>query len=1003
MKKRVLIIILALISLLSCNKEVEVSPDVPSAFAVVFQDVNPAGQQLSEPPAVDRLYVDVYESDSDVPSTYEFKVKNGQVEDGLDIIFNEGCTYELYFWAQKATGSIYSVNPGSLKEGVDVSYSVAVKANPGELSTSDSYSAVVRFTYPESMPSEVVMHRNVARIDIASYRKSLSEQAVAGIEIAVDGICGKINLNRHSNAGDKSFRFRFDDASNFISHEDYKSDNRVSHIGSLYIPIDGHSDLKVNMTMFDANGVRIGDSGETGVAVDSGKGAVLIYDGTEVVWKGIQADSLPTAVSKDGWIHLTKPGELAALITTGGMKGAKYHISNDMDMSQIPSDVYASVMSSGVFENICVDGGIYADGLVPSDYKMHPSGVARITNLDLPFMSALFSEVKNFEATNMIIENVSIGADSGQTEGTGILIGRSSGNLYLKNIKVSDSEVSALCRVGGLIGAILGGEVSVNDCDLESVAVTTIYKDGVSGQAGGLIGFVGRSVSNDRSQNVEVNLFKCDLKDCKVKAYMQAPELHSGRLVGTVSGYDRNEKLSVVLCTADESTVLVPEGSAKDDEARALSSRYVNKYKSAFSPELPAEYENLLGGQIYHRGLIRFGNYLLEDRLMEFSPRWDGSTVMSPLPADPEFDGDVMAGDGCYMVYSPCDLIGIREITDTPDAIYFGASIDMNGQGEDGVYNVPEYFADSFNVSEDDNLFLPFTRVKLLEGNGKSIYNLGICRQNATKSAFVLNASNATVHRNLDFHSCCVIGTHTQVETNSTAEAAILCASAGGSSYTLENVNTYDCGIFGVQKIGTLIANLSADESFVSDCNVTGSYIENYEVFIDEMFSGSFTYQDYTITASKSFYPHGEVGGLIGFVSGNASIKNCSVNKSTVNCYGLDDVPADITPAVAATLINALGYYHVPGRHVSTFIGDIRTMNAETIRIDKCVVDRNTKCTKRWDKYCYGVLGNHNVYSYIGQCYYVAFLDKIGSLYIDGQRITLADCRKSTVCYEHNQ
>jgi hypothetical protein len=656
-----------------------------------------------------------------------------------------------------------------------------------------------------------------------------------------------------------------------------------------------------------------------------------------------------------------------------------------------------------MFEDICIDGGIYAAESVPNDYKVNPQGTVRIFNLELPSASGIFANVRNFEATNLVIEDVIVGKESENQEGTGVLIGKSYGKVTLKNVKVKDSEAIAPRRIGGAIGAVYGGEVMLNDCDLTSVKVSTSYKKGTSGQAGGLIGYIGRKSEKERSEKLDVTIFKCELQGCKVTAYMQSEELHSGRLVGTLSGYDNGEKLSIILSTADAKTTLSHKGEGRDETARKGTGRYTNAHKSAFCADLPAEYEDLIGGQVYHRGLVRFGNYQVETQLKEFIPRWDGITSVTPLKADPKYDGDVKSGSSNYVIYTPADLAGVRAATDVPDAVYFARSVDMNGQGEDGQYNVPENFADSYYESEDDNLLTPFKRVSLLEGNGNTIYNMGICQYNSKSTSFILSATESTIHRNINFRNCCVIGTHTEVETNSTAQAAIVCSNAGGKSYKMEKVNAYDCKVFGVQKIGTLIANLSADESTISDCNVERSYIENYEVLIDELFTGSFDYQGYAVIATQSFYPHGEVGGMIGFVSSNTEIKSCNVRETEVNCYGLDDIGADIIPVQAATILNVLGYYHVPGRHVSTFIGDIRTIDGETIKINNCRVDSKTKCTRRWDKYCWKTVGNvHKTYPYLGSCYYVAFMDTIGNVFVDGNRINLHDCRRTSACYEHN-
>ncbi|MBO5709749.1 MAG: FimB/Mfa2 family fimbrial subunit [Bacteroidales bacterium] len=987
-----------LLSVVSCNRPDELAPDVPGVFNVNFRDADAQHQAVQEAPAVDRLLIDVYESESTSPVTYSYNVKDGVVERGIDIPFKEGGSYELYFWAQKGSGSVYSVKPGSIRDGATIKYPANFKSD--DLASFDSYSASAKFIYPDGLPSEIQMSRNVAKLDFVFYKDKLAENKVSKIEVSIEGLPDAVVFTGDESGAEGKASYRFE---NLTDLKDYNLDSRISCLGTGYLPVNGSSPVRIAMKMSDSSGNKVGSTVEDELGLKAGMSTALIFNGDRLVWKGIQDNSVPSTPAKDGWIHISSVGEFAALLAGGGQKGAKYHICNDMDMSLLPLSITKDFRSDAMFEDICIDGGIYAAESVPNDYKVNPQGTVRIFNLELPSASGIFANVRNFEATNLVIEDVIVGKESENQEGTGVLIGKSYGKVTLKNVKVKDSEAIAPRRIGGAIGAVYGGEVMLNDCDLTSVKVSTSYKKGASGQAGGLIGYIGRKSEKERSEKLDVTIFKCELQGCKVTAYMQSEELHSGRLVGTLSGYDNGEKLSIILSTADAKTTLSHTGEGRDETARKGTGRYTNAHKSAFCADLPAEYEDLIGGQVYHRGLVRFGNYQVETQLKEFIPRWDGVTVITPLKADPEYDGDVNAGETAYVVYSPADLVGLREATSTPEAIYLAANVDMNGQGEDGEYNVPENFADSYHKSDDDNLFAPFTRVRLLEGNGNTIYNLGICQHNATSTAFIKSANETTVHRNISFRNCCVIGTHTEVETNSTAQAAIVCSNAGGKSYTMQNVNAYDCKVFGVQKIGTLVSNLSASKSNISGCNVERSYIENYEVFIDELFTGSFEYQGFSVTASQSFYPHGEVGGLIGFVSGNASIEKCSVSESEINCYGLDDIAADISPSAVERLLDVIGYYFVPGRHVSSFIGDIRTISGESINISNCRTDSKTKCTRRWDKYCWMTLSNtHKTFPYIGSCYYVAFLDKIGTVTIDGERINLHDCRKTSACYEHN-
>jgi hypothetical protein len=92
---------------------------------------------------------------------------------------------------------------------------------------------------------------------------------------------------------------------------------------------------------------------------------------------------------------------------------------------------------------------------------------------------------------------------------------------------------------------------------------------------------------------------------------------------------------------------------------------------------------------------------------------------------------------------------------------------------------------------------------------------------------------------------------------------------------------------------------------------------------------------------------------------------------------------------MAVATAKGLGFYLVPGRHVSTMIGDIRTINGETITISGCTVDSATKCTAEYNKH-------NNSFPYIGQAYYIQFDDTEGTVTVDGQKLTLADGNKHT-------
>jgi hypothetical protein len=217
--------------------------------------------------------------------------------------------------------------------------------------------------------------------------------------------------------------------------------------------------------------------------------------------------------------------------------------------------------------------------------------------------------------------------------------------------------------------------------------------------------------------------------------------------------------------------------------------------------------------------------------------------------------------------------------------------------------------------------------------------------------------------------------------------------STGEPTYTMENIHIYDSHVFGLQNSGILAGILSRGNAY--NCSVNNSRVENYRCNNSlEPFEKNVEILGSKITISADFYSYGEIGGLIGMVRRTSNISDCHVRGCTIHAYGNEDKMADMVSdgligkgAIAAA--QALGFYKVPGRHVSTLIGSIRTRNEEIITINGCTVDTATKCTA--EQY------HHNSsFPYIGQAYYIQFADTKGQVIIDGTSLTLADGNKNT-------
>ena len=552
------------------------------------------------------------------------------------------------------------------------------------------------------------------------------------------------------------------------------------------------------------------------------------------------------------------------------------------------------------------------------------------------------------------------------------LFADNSTGVTIKNLTIDNSIVANNSGSQTHVGAIFNTLKSDNT--IANVHVINTQVKTTNGAAGGIVGYVARSTENNRALTISVELDNCSVENTTISGSEA-----EGYFVGMLSGYDNNETLTFnENCISTENTL-------------TRASLYTNNNRAAWLPDGTFNnFDQWLGSEKYYRGTVNYGT-------TRFVPKWDGTTIVEPLLANATYDNGTTAGTNRYVVYSPFDLAGVRKKTASPAAIYLRADIDMNGQGEDGKFNVPSNFTQSAYSSTDDKVFDPFNYVTTLDGQKDattnfSIYNLSISQIEQERAAFVLYASGTTVHKNIDFRNCQTVAVHKPVTTDAKAYGAILVSNVD-ATYTMENVHAWDCKVFALQKVGTLGARISGTSTLKNN-TVNNCYVENYECNISERFeSGSKTMAGVTIkNVYADFYPYGEVGGMYGFIQGSSTLIDCKVNGTTIYAYGQDDKNATIQGqgllgSLAAATLKGLGYYLVPGRHVSTLIGNIRATG--TVTLTGCGVDSDTKCEKRHDKH-------NTTYNYIGQAYIVKFLDSEGSVTVDGTKLTLADCNKNT-------
>ena len=175
--------------------------------------------------------------------------------------------------------------------------------------------------------------------------------------------------------------------------------------------------------------------------------------------------------------------------------------------------------------------------------------------------------------------------------------------------------------------------------------------------------------------------------------------------------------------------------------------------------------------------------------------------------------------------------------------------------------------------------------------------------------------------------------------------------------------------------MGGLLGRLAAETSTIKNCSVIGYEIKNYEVNDKpEDFAKIATDKGY-YCEECIFYPHGEIGGLIGFVTSDSDISDCSVVNTVIDATG----QVAKSPRIGLNSLLAVNVT-IAGRYVNEFIGNIRTPNKEKVTISNVLTDGNSYVRDSWK--------HSDKCSIVGGIYYVPVLDDKGSVTYNGQSIS---------------
>lgn len=916
-----------------------------------LDNVVPASKAIGDAGKVDQLRAVVYKETADGLSLENTVTESWSKvqKDGVSFKLKDDETYKIVFWAEDKDNTAYTFgNDGT----VSADYTDYLNGGFAKMEELDAfcYTTVIGPETPYDNSQKVVLRRPLGQLNFVDVTQAKKGEDVVkvtfhSIPTVFDPFTGSVKSTDPIDESD-DITFTFAD---FPSEELYSEGISYNYLSCNYIFAPAEGKAEVSCT-FELN--KAGSEFDELEFKD--KKAIIIEQRKKT---NIDVNETSMAEAYSEW---NGKFPIVSTLTQDPDNSDCYIIDAAEDIAWLCDASHSSLIGENKTFRLLtnIDMGYKAGQMsmkLPAGSTFEGNGH---TIKGLKLMIGLFGDVvKNLTVNNLIIDGAII---SGTTKtNRGVLVNTLYGSSSFNNVVVQNSTVNTY-----------------------------------EGAAGGMVGYISRKSKSDRSEALDVVFNNCHVINTDIKGSTK-----EGYFVGIFRGYDYGETLRFM----DNCSCTPAPGS------EPLKSIYVDSQKALWLENTDfSAYDAWLGTEECCRGMVMLG----ENR---FIAKWDGETKVKPLLAESAYeDSDdltVAPGANRYVIYSAFDLAGVKtKATGSPDALYFMTDVDMNGAGDDGIFYVPSEFAYSATQSDDDNYFDSLNAVNYLDGQNHTIYNLNLGRSadndasTYTRDSFIKGTSYSvphTIHKNLKMRNCQTAVTVKDLEDEGggfqdASQGAIFISYTHVSdtvAYTMENIHVYESRVFALQGLGILASHF---EGNMKNCTVNDCYIENWKcennlepyTHVAEIGGGK-------VTVSAGFYSYGEVGGLCGMIMGECDMSDCHVRRTRIRAYGQDDKNATITGegllgSLAASTASSMGYFLVPGRHVSTLIGDIRTMSGETIKITGCTVDKETVCTPR-------MFYHSNKARFIGQAYFIDFMDTEGKVIVDGHTLTLADGNRNTI------
>lgn len=865
-------------------------------FRPKFEDFESVTKTIGKGEKVDELLVQVYEKDGSTPVSSEVYEKSQW--GAIAIPFYYGKKYEVYFWAYNSEKDPYTIGENGLKAGVSVAYPDG-DLSYDALENLDAFYAIkeIDLSSNDNSKINVSLTRPFAQVNLVANKEELLNAKASTVVLELSAASAFVP---GGNAIGELVPRRF----TFTSNDNFQSINESLdgniYLGTTYIFVSSSS-ISGNVTLIDEDEKTL--KGPSPITIP-----LAINSRTNLVFSGIQPAKLPWDDNKfvvpedddnDGWIHITCPEELAALLIKQSDDNINVHICNDIDMGDVDDEILNQITGKS-FLGLKLDGGIYPD----NDMEATPTGNNSIKNISA---AAFIGTATNLTVLNLNVDNLQISAATGHV---GTLVNTLKGTSSFSNVTVSNSSATT-----------------------------------GNGAAGGIVGYIERIAPTTRSEVMEVAFYNCKVNGAADKPVATGSEAE-GKFVGLLSGYDNGETLTFdANCSAGANTT-VKDYTSRYTEGNEGEWLETNDYTS---------FNGFLGEETYNRGTIIFG-------ANQFVPMWDGIKQVPLLDAKAEYDG-WSSGKVIYSAFDLASLQGLKSTSgnyylcadvdlggDGKDGQVGKLDKDRNMQecgADDVLFNPINYIANLNGVKKDK---IGTEQASLTESDNYSIYNCKVVldKHDGIGAGFIKQVTGTTNHNNINLVRAYVYNHHDEAipeqkyyqDDNGSGNAyAGTFVSTTGGTYNISNIHVSSGHVMAVCKIGGIIGRVSGVLN-MSNCSVHNHTVENWEANIINWYPMAMPVSSMTVYINQSWYTQGECGGLIGFIkSTSALVDNCSVIDTDINCFGQPDKKVTAGVYTSWTSIEAAGsqpkgtingYTIIAGRHVNQFIGDVVSGRSES-------------------------------------------------------------------------